>query len=93
VPEAGELVLVVGGAGRVGTRLVTTLRSMGVATRVMTRDRSPRSRRARRARLAKPRPRHHDDARGELGAIEDVVCVCKNRSSSGGLRIRHLPPV
>lgn len=37
-PGTDELVLVVGGAGRVGTRLVTTLRSMGVATRVMTRD-------------------------------------------------------
>jgi nucleoside-diphosphate-sugar epimerase len=41
-------VLVVGGAGRVGTRLVTTLRQMGVATRVMTRDPSS----AASARLA-----------------------------------------
>ena len=49
VPEAGELVLVVGGAGRVGTRLVTTLRSMGVATRVMTRDPSSAASAALRA--------------------------------------------
>ena len=37
-PGTDERVLVVGGAGRVGTRMVTTLRSMGVETRVMTRD-------------------------------------------------------
>ena len=49
VPEAGELVLVVGGAGRVGTRLVTTLRSMGVATRAMTRDPSSAASAALRA--------------------------------------------
>ena len=49
VPEADELVLVVGGAGRVGTRLVTTLRSMGVATRVMTRDPSSAASAALRA--------------------------------------------
>ena len=49
VPDADELVLVVGGAGRVGTRLVTTLRSMGVATRVVTRDPSSAASAALRA--------------------------------------------
>ena len=38
VPAADELVLVVGGAGRVGARVVRRLAAMGVRVRVMTRD-------------------------------------------------------
>ena len=37
-PAADELVLVVGGAGRVGARVVRRLAAMGVRVRVMTRD-------------------------------------------------------